>query len=598
MNVEDIFFDVSYFKIRKLISKGNFADYYIAKNQENLTKHAAKIYITDEPISWSDQIDVLREAMILNKLQHPSIIKFYGVNFQSFQDPMQIKPSILLEYHPNGSLRKLLDKERRGICPTEWTLTKKYINILGISHAMNHIHQQGIIHRNLKPENILLDKNYYPIVSDFILARIFPFELNKTIKIPLQNAVGTPLYMAPEMTFKDDFYGVGVDVYAFAMIAYELLTGKMPGYETGLNFSILRVDRPFYRPRFDKNVSVKMKELIIKCLDSWPDDRPTFDEIYNELSTDFSYFCGDFDRQEIENFINLIEGKSSNSDESSNSTSKDQFELNVDDDCYQSICQISDGEFAKSFKIVNKETKKPLFKYVMKVKCGDVQSLLKEFKFLHSLKHPCVCQLLGMNLANNDEVSFYNEFVDFKLADCLKFSIINSTLKMRIVVEILHGLMFLNRNGLVYRNFDINSIMLNSIFNAKIIRFESARINQFLLNDEHLNAFRSPEELSTDVYDFKSVVYSFGVVLYCILVGDSSMRIDEVFKFLSSCSNDDDSSIPKCGIELISKCLSENPRNRPTFEDILNNLRENDFLLLSDVDPSIVIERDKELDLL
>lgn len=175
--------------------------------------------------------------MILSKLHHPSIIGFYGANYQSYDDPLQIRPSILLDYYPNGSLRKIIDKEKKGASPSTWNATKKYINLLGISHAMKYIHQEGIIHRNLKPENILLDENYYPIISDFILSRTFPFPLKKSYQIPFQNQFGTPLYMAPELAFDDEFYGTGVDVYAFSMIAFELLTGKMPGFETG--FSIV-----------------------------------------------------------------------------------------------------------------------------------------------------------------------------------------------------------------------------------------------------------------------------------------------------------------------------------------------------------------------
>lgn len=91
---------------------------------------------------------------------------------------------------------------------------------------MKYIHKEGILHRNLKPENILLDSNYYPIISDFLLSQKFSQPLTKSIQIPLQKAVGTPLYMAPELTLEDEFYGIGVDVFAFAMIAYEILTKK------------------------------------------------------------------------------------------------------------------------------------------------------------------------------------------------------------------------------------------------------------------------------------------------------------------------------------------------------------------------------------
>lgn len=65
----------------------------------------------------------------------------------------------------------------------------------------------------------------------------------------------------------------------------------MPGYETGLNFSILIIDRPFYRPHFDQNfVAPKMKDLLRQCLNSCQDERPSFDEIYENYLLIFPIF--------------------------------------------------------------------------------------------------------------------------------------------------------------------------------------------------------------------------------------------------------------------------------------------------------------------
>lgn len=72
----------------------------------------------------------------INNLKHPAIIKFKGINFQSFSDSQKLQPTIITEYMSNGSLKENLDKEMSSLCKFEWDPTKKKLIILGISNAM------------------------------------------------------------------------------------------------------------------------------------------------------------------------------------------------------------------------------------------------------------------------------------------------------------------------------------------------------------------------------------------------------------------------------------------------------------------------------
>lgn len=76
------------------------------------------------------------------------------------------------EYLKNGSLKKILDKEKLSTADLNWTPTKKYICLLGICDAMRYLHENQIIHRDLKPQNILIDSDYYPRVCDSRCVRI------------------------------------------------------------------------------------------------------------------------------------------------------------------------------------------------------------------------------------------------------------------------------------------------------------------------------------------------------------------------------------------------------------------------------------------
>ena len=86
--------------------------------------------------------------MKLHKLKHHAIVKFYRINFHSFDNPDKLEPIIITEYLPHK-------KEQQSIADSNWTPTKKYICcLLGITDAFRYLHQNGILNRDLKPENI------------------------------------------------------------------------------------------------------------------------------------------------------------------------------------------------------------------------------------------------------------------------------------------------------------------------------------------------------------------------------------------------------------------------------------------------------------
>ena len=145
---------------------------------------------------------------------------------------------------------------------------------------MKYLHSLGIIHRDLKPQNILLDDNFQPKISDFGTCFISDKELSK---IQLEDSVGTPLYMAPEI-FSQEPYSYKVDVYAFSLIFYELLTGKTPFNEK--RSKLVRDIKNGKRPELPENLDKKICEFIQKCWSNDPSERPPFSEIVEELQNE------------------------------------------------------------------------------------------------------------------------------------------------------------------------------------------------------------------------------------------------------------------------------------------------------------------------
>lgn len=136
----------------------------------------------------------LRESLTLHKISHPSIVKLIGINFKSFQNPQLLQPTIITEYLRHGSLNDNLNSEKQSLSDIDWTITKKYITLLGISDALRYLHAQSILHRDLKPENILLDSDFYPKVCDFGFSKCFQDLLTKSVGLTISGQFGTYVF--------------------------------------------------------------------------------------------------------------------------------------------------------------------------------------------------------------------------------------------------------------------------------------------------------------------------------------------------------------------------------------------------------------------
>ena len=256
---------------------------------------------------------LIRETTIHQSANHPAIVKLIGCNFRTLEDLENTEPIILTEYFQNGTLGKVLEKEREKESDKNWNSTKKFICLLGISDAMRYLHFHRIMHRDLKPDNILMDENLYPHISDFGLSRCFNKSLSKSLNISMTNRLGTPLYMAPEMYENNMHYNQGVDVYSFGLIAYEIVSKKKPFSLDGkkLNqFELWMKIADHERPQFTDEITDPMKSLLSRCWNQNPIDRPSFKEIFDELlgsiSSKTPYFKDEIDIDEVKKYIDLL----------------------------------------------------------------------------------------------------------------------------------------------------------------------------------------------------------------------------------------------------------------------------------------------------
>lgn len=204
--------------------------------------------------SFSFMKGLLQEHEILNMLNHPNIVKTYGIFFGN----EKYRPSILLEYCSSDlkkSIKKLTNEQRVSI-------------IFEISNAMMKVHSLNIIHRDLKPCNILLDENNHAKVSDFGLSKIMSYQSQTEMSF-----VGTMNFMAPEIMLQKNKYTEKVDVYSFGILVYFVLTkGKLPE----INMMQVCNGEMAIIPDTINEIS---KNLIQKCWSFEPNNRPSFEQI-------------------------------------------------------------------------------------------------------------------------------------------------------------------------------------------------------------------------------------------------------------------------------------------------------------------------------
>ena len=199
------------YEIHELIGVGGMANVYRCTDTVDDREVAVKI-LKDEYLNNEEFIRRFKnESKAIAMLSHPNIVKVYDV---SFGDMIQY---IVMEYIDGITLKEYIDQQ--GII--EW---KDAIHLTAqILKALQHAHECGIVHRDIKPQNIMLLQDGTIKVTDFGIARFS----DKSTRTMTEQAIGSVHYIAPEQARGDATDGK-TDIYSVGVMLYEMLTGKLP----------------------------------------------------------------------------------------------------------------------------------------------------------------------------------------------------------------------------------------------------------------------------------------------------------------------------------------------------------------------------------
>jgi serine/threonine protein kinase len=247
------------YAIDRVLGRGSAGTVHHARRQSDLLEVAIKRL--PQLAGPEEQARILAESQALSRLHHPNILALIDV----IETDLEL--AVVTEYVEGGTLAQLLEREG----PLE---PNHMVALLSpIADALHHAHQAGILHRDVKPSNILLRANGTPVLADFGLA----FDDVRTSQTT-RTALGSAAYLDPDV-LDGRRPTTGSDAYALGIVAYECLTGRLP-FAGDTTFAVLRTaDRGTFEP-LDRTAVGSLADQVERAFTRASSDRfATLDDL-------------------------------------------------------------------------------------------------------------------------------------------------------------------------------------------------------------------------------------------------------------------------------------------------------------------------------
>jgi serine/threonine protein kinase len=255
------------YRIMAFLGRGGMAEVYKVWDKDRSVPLALKLLYADLAQDRVFLRRFKREAVTLSRLQHPNIVRFYGLE----QDGLQA--FILMDYIDGNILRSEIFQLNGTPMPAG-----RILEIMRpVCAALHYAHQVGVVHCDVKPANIMIDRSGKVLVADFGIARLAEGATTTTLV-----GAGTPAYMAPELV-RGENPSPQTDIYALGIVLYEMLTGGERPFTgeqatiTGTTGEKVRWEQVHARPialrQFNPKISPDLEGSVFKCLEKDPHKR-------------------------------------------------------------------------------------------------------------------------------------------------------------------------------------------------------------------------------------------------------------------------------------------------------------------------------------
>ncbi len=267
----------SKYEILELIGQGGMARVYKARDKRLNRDVAVKVLKNEFADNEQFLKKFLREAQADAKLAHPNIVNVYDVGVEGGYY------YIVMEYIDGKTLNNFIKTNKK--IPAQETVNL----ILQIAAGLQHAHKNNIIHRDIKPHNILLTSAKTPKVADFGIARA----ITSSTVTATEEALGSVHYISPEQA-RGGFLDERSDLYSLGIMMYEMLTGELPfNGETPVAVALKHVQNNVPSPKDKvKTIPESLNQIVLNLTRRKPDDRY---QNTDDLIADLKKISGNFD---------------------------------------------------------------------------------------------------------------------------------------------------------------------------------------------------------------------------------------------------------------------------------------------------------------
>lgn len=473
------------------IGQGGVAEIYRAR-QESLDRDVA-IKVLSSQLS-NDQ-DIVRrferESLVIGRLNHPNIVHVID------RGQAGGRYYFVMEYVNGTSLRQVIDTPRVA-------LSTKLDMIVQVCKALDYAHKNGVIHRDIKPTNILIDRQGNAMVSDFGIAQIVTAPDSELTSSDI--IMGTVAYMSPEQKVSSTNVDQTTDIYAVGVMLYEILVGKKPQGHFKLPSEI----NTRLNPEFD--------QIVLKCLAQEPKDRY---QRAVELKDDL---------------LNAMNREDSQ-------TKTEGFSLSGADS-FLGKCRyldtIKETQFGSTLLVENRINKKL---YVIK-KHEKGEAGRKEATILGALKHENIIEICGSGGNNRSTVIIAQYAQGGSLAERMvrKYSWDKA---FDIIIPVAAGLQHAHKNNIVHGNLRPSNILFDA---NEVVKLTDFGLPAHYENPRKKNWYSAPERKKSRQAD----IYALGVIAHQLITG----RNPSYDTASNLCLNDVQMELPEDIQRMLSKMLA------------------------------------------
>ena len=267
----------TYKKIKEL-NEGAYGQVILVRSNINKQNLYVMKTISIENLDQNQKKKTMEEVKIIQKLNHPNIIKFHEV-FISKQPYETL--NIIQEYADGGDLSERIEKMKNK---NKFFSENQILDwFTEISLALNHMHSKHILHRDIKSQNVFLTKNNMIKLGDFGISKTLDYTLAKAMTV-----IGTPYYLSPEI-IQSIPYSYESDIWSLGVLLYEMCSLKMPFNASNLPVLALKIQKGEYE-KLDKMWSKDLRNLVYSMLQVDYQKRPSLKDILSKFFYSFIFF--------------------------------------------------------------------------------------------------------------------------------------------------------------------------------------------------------------------------------------------------------------------------------------------------------------------